>query len=124
MGDTFIIFEIPRLYIAPRKEKKKQGRRTIAFCLFSNLDVGDHVEHGVLFNDPAGELLMEGLLLGLDGHAAGGDGGVEVGGLFDGVGVGSEELTDDAGGFGGEASWLDDGNSHGFLKKRVEDFFL
>ena len=93
-------------------EKKKQGRRR-----FVNLDVGNHVEHGILFNDPAGELLMEGLLFGLDGHTTGGDGGVEVGGLLDGVGVGSEELTDDAGRLGGEASWLDNGKGHRFLKK-------
>jgi len=81
----------------------------------NNLDVGDHVEDVVLLNDPAGELLMEGLLLGLDGLSTGLDDGVEVVGLLNGVSVGSEELTDDAGRLLGKTSGLDNSDGHRLL---------
>jgi len=86
-----------------------------------NLDVGDHVENVILLDDPAGELLVEWLLLSLGGHATSLDDGVERVGLLDGVGISSEELADDASGLGGETSWLDDGDGHGFLSGVASD---
>ena len=86
-----------------------------------NLDVGDHVEDIVFLDNPAGELLVEGLLLSLGGLATSLDDGVEGVGLLDGVGVSSEELADDAGGLSGETSWLDDGDGHGFLAGVASD---
>jgi hypothetical protein len=86
-----------------------------------NLDVGDHVEDIVFLDNPAGELLVEGLLLSSGGLATSLDDGVEGVGLLDGVGVSSEELANDAGGLSGETSWLDDGDGHGFLAGVASD---
>jgi len=64
---------------------------------------------------------VEGLLLGLGGLATSLDDGVERVGLLDGVGVGAEELADDAGGLGGETSWLDDSDGHGLFSGVASD---